>query len=98
MLQTSHSFLLEKNKTLSNYKGKEQSFATIQQQIIKGSISQMKKKKKKTTSSWVGLKQGKKKTCCLRFTGSSERTSFLSLRIITVAFIKLCNSSWLLAP
>lgn len=37
-------------------------------------------------------------TCCLRFTGSSVRTSFLSLRIITVAFIKLCSSSWLLAP
>ena len=61
MLQTSHSFLLEKNKTLSNYKGKEQSFATIQQQIIKGSISQMKKKKKNNYSlGWIEDKERKK--------------------------------------
>lgn len=50
-----------------------------------------------TQTSWNQKKIGQC-TCCLRFRGSSERTSFLSLRIISVAFIRLCNSSWLLAP
>ena len=41
-------FKLEQNKPLGNYKGKEQSFATIQQDIIRVNICKMKKTKEKT--------------------------------------------------